>query len=89
MNEVRLLDMLLSIGWAAIGWWAKTTWEHLAKAKEEMAQLKEMLPKEYVRKADWDRATDKVTDSISDLKDEIGKRLDEIWREMKDKVDKK
>lgn len=92
---MRLLDFLLVVVSAGLGWWAKTVWEATKELERDLkivdksiADLEKALPKEYVRKADWDRATDAVTRSIHDMRIEIAGRLDGIWEELKGKADK-
>ena len=92
---MRLLDFLLVVISAGLGWWAKTVWEATKELEKDLktvdksiSDLEKGLPKEYVRKADWDRATDAVTKSIHDMKQELGARLDGIWEELKQKADK-
>ena len=93
--EMRILDFLLMLIAAGLGWWAKTIWEQVKELERDhramvrdMGELEKNLPKEYVRKADWDRATDAVTKSIHDMRTELNERLDGIWLELKGKADK-
>lgn len=88
MDQVRLLDMLLMLLAGSIGWWAKVIWDNLRQLEKDMRELERGIPKEYVRKSDWDRATDSVNIAILELKVEIGSRLDAIWDKLDDKADK-
>lgn len=88
MDQVRLLDLLIMVVAAGGGWWAKTMWDAQAAMHKDLGDLEKNLPKEYVRKADWDRATDAVTASIKELRSEMADRLDAIWHEIKGKADK-
>ena len=67
----------------------KSLWDATAALRHDLGDLEKNLPKEYVRKADWDRATDAVTESIREMRDEMSRRLDDIWRELKGKADKR
>lgn len=66
----------------------KTMWDAQAAQRKDFADLEKNLPKEYVRKIDWDRATDAVTESIKEMRAEMAGRLDMIWHELKGKQDK-
>lgn len=88
MDQVRLLDFLLMVIAAGGGWLLKSLWDATAALRKDLGDLEKNLPKEYVRKADWDRATDAVTESIRDMREEMSKRLDDIWHELKGKADK-
>lgn len=88
MDQVRLLDLLIMLVAAGGGWWAKTMWDAQATMRKDFGDLEKNLPKEYVRKADWDRATDAVTASIKEMRAEMADRLDQIWHELKGKADK-
>lgn len=85
---MRLLDLLLLVIGTGGGWWMKTMWDALQKMREDFATLEKNLPREYVRKIDWDRATDGVTASIKEMRAEMADRLDQIWHELKGKADK-
>ena len=93
--ELRVIDALIMLVSAGIGWWAKVIWESVRELERDhrvlvrdMGELEKALPKEYVRKDDWDRATDAVTKSIHDMRTELNERLDGIWLELKGKADK-
>lgn len=88
MDQVRLLDFLLMIVAAGMGWWAKIIWDNVRGLEKDMRELEKGLPREYVRKSDWDRATDSVNASIRELKSDLGTRLDAIWDKLDDKADK-
>lgn len=88
MDQVRLLDFLLMLVAGGGGWLLKSLWNATAALRKDLGDLEKNLPKEYVRKSDWDRATDSVTESIRDMREEMSKRLDDIWHELKCKADK-
>lgn len=88
MDQVRLLDFLLMVLATGGGWLLKSLWDATAALRKDLGDLEKNLPREYVRKVDWDRATDAVTESIRDMREEMTKRLDDIWHELKGKRDK-
>ena len=88
MENMRLIDFLLVIVSAALGWGGKVIWDSLSELRRDLRAIEVDLPKEYVRKSDWDRATDRVLAAIRELKQDIGDRMDAIWRKIDGKADK-
>ena len=88
MENMRLLDFLLVTISSGLGWFGKVLWDAVGQLRKDMTMLETNLPKEYVRKADWDRATDRLIQEIRDFRSEIAGQFDSLWREMKEKADK-
>lgn len=88
MDQLRLLDFLLMLVGAGSGFLIKVIWDGLTALRKDLGDLEKNLPREYVRKIDWDRATDAVTASIKEMRAEMADRLDQIWHELKGKADK-
>lgn len=62
---------------AALGWFAKALWDADKELRSDLSKLREELPQRYVLKDDIDKRFDR-----------IDKLLDQIWTELKGKVDK-
>lgn len=88
MDQLRLIDFLLMLVGAGGGFLIKVIWDAQTALREDLGDLEKNLPREYVRKIDWDRATDGVTASIKEMRAEMADRLDQIWHELKGKADK-
>jgi len=88
MESVRLLDFLIFALTGGLGWWAKALWDAVSEMRRDLRELESGIPKEYVRKADWDRSTDRVIAELREFREEIRDQFESIWREMKSKQDK-
>jgi hypothetical protein len=85
---MRLLDFLIFALSGLLGWVAKIAWDEVKQMRRDFVELEKGLPKEYVRKADWDRATDRIALEIRAFRDEMKDQFDSMWRELKSKADK-
>lgn len=88
MDAVRLLDLLIFALTAMLGWWGKALWDAVAEMRRDLRQLETAIPKEYVRRADWDRATDRVVTELREFREEFRDQFDAVWKELKTKIDK-
>jgi len=88
MDQMRLMDFLLALVSAGLGWWAKVMWDAVRELRRDLRELENGIPREYVRKTDWDRATDRISAEIHDLKTEVTGRMDAIWLKIDGKADK-
>ena len=49
-------DLLLSVSWAVmgvIGWFVRVLWEADKELRQDLAKLREEIPKEYVNRDDY------------------------------------
>ena len=89
MENMRLIDLLLSVVSAMLGWGGKVIWDAIKELRRDLRVIETELPREYVRKSDWDRATDRVLAELREMKADIGERMDAIWTKLDGKVDRK
>lgn len=89
MENMRLIDLLLSVVSAMLGWGGKVIWDAIKELRRDLRVMETELPREYVRKSDWDRATDRVLAELREMKADIGERMDAIWTKLDGKVDRK
>lgn len=89
MENMRLIDLLLSVVSAMLGWGGKVIWDVIKELRRDLRVIETELPREYVRKSDWDRATDRVLAELREMKADIGERMDAIWTKLDGKVDRK
>lgn len=89
MENMRLIDLLLSVVSAMLGWGGKVIWDAINELRRDLRVIETELPREYVRKAEWDRATDRVLAELREMKADIGERMDAIWTKLDGKADRK
>lgn len=89
MENMRLIDLLLSVVSAMLGWGGKVIWDAIKELRRDLRVIETELPREYVRKAEWDRATDRVLAELREMKADIGERMDAIWTKLDGKADRK
>ena len=88
MEPMRLLDFLIMVIFAGLGWWAKVIWGAVSELRRDLRGLEIGVPREYVRKVDSDHALDAVMQSIRDMREDVGQRLDAIWQKLNGKADR-
>jgi len=59
---------------AVLGWFAKTLWNAVQELKVDLAKLREELPTKYAQRDDFNQ---------------LGQELREMFREIRDKLDRK
>lgn len=88
MEPMRLIDFLLATVSAGLGWWGKIVWDSVKELRRDLRELENGVPREYVRKVDSDRALDAIMQSIRDMREDVGQRLDAIWQKLDGKADR-
>lgn len=76
MTMPELLQVLLSVGLAVIGWFARVLWSAVSELKEDLAKLKEALPIYYVRKDDFKEFRQSVMDCLHRIESLIAQKQD-------------
>jgi len=71
METQQLLNIILSVAMAVIGWLARELWAAVKDLKSDLSKLREDLPKEYVSKDDYRQ-------DIRELKDIMNKVFDRL-----------
>ncbi len=77
MDSVTLINLLMGIGFAVLGWFARELWSAVKALREDMIKLKEDVSLYYVRK-----------DDFKDFRSEILGFLQRIENKLDTKVDK-
>lgn len=88
MEPMRLIDFLLAAVSASLGWWGKIVWESVKELRRDLRDLENGIPREYVRKSDWDRATDRISEEIRVLREEMGAQMSRLFEKLDGKADK-
>lgn len=71
MEPQTLINYILGIASAAIGWFARELWTAVKDLKSDLAKLREELPKTYVTRDDF-------REDMRELKDMLGKIFDKL-----------
>lgn len=66
----------------------KNTWDSIKSLQLDMRNLMDDLPETYVRRDDFDRATDRVLDQIKQYRDDNARQLQRIEDKLDRKADK-
>jgi hypothetical protein len=66
----------------------KTTWDSIKSLQSEVRDVMDTIPKEYVRRDDFDKATDRVLDQIRQYREEQRQGLQRIEDKLDRKADK-
>jgi hypothetical protein len=61
---------------AAIGWFARQLWEANKEIRQDLAKLREELPKHYVSKDDFRDAIREVKDLLVAINDKLDRKAD-------------
>lgn len=72
----EILQILLSVGLAAIGWFARVLWGAVAELKDDLAKLKQDLPVYYVRKDDFKEFRQSVIDCLHRIEALVAQKQD-------------
>lgn len=64
MTSQELIQLLLGIGIAGIGWFARVLWSAVHELKNDLSKLREDLPIHYVRRDDFREFRHNVMDAL-------------------------
>ena len=76
--DQEFINWVFAICSGVFGWFGREMWSAVKELKADLAKLREELPKEYVAKVDIEKRFDK-----------LDRVLEQIWHELRDKMDKK
>lgn len=77
MDNQHLINVLLGLSMAVVGWFARELWSAVKELKADLAKLREDLPREYVLRSDY-------REDIRDIKAMLAK----IFEKLENKADK-
>ena len=69
MDNQALLNILFSSTGLVLGWFLRELWTAVKELKQDLAKLREELPKEYISKDDYRQDIKELKDMISKLFD--------------------
>lgn len=76
MEVGEILQLVLSLGLAAMGWFARVLWGAVSELKDDLAKLKETLPIYYVRKDDFKEFRQSVMDCLHRIEALLAQKQD-------------
>lgn len=76
MTMGEILQVLFSVGLAAMGWFARVLWGAVSELKDDLAKLKQDLPVYYVRKDDFKEFRQSVIDCLHRIEELVSKKQD-------------
>ena len=71
MEPQNLIDTILGVGFAVLGWFARELWAAVKELKADLSKLREDLPKSYVARDDY-------RDDLNEIKSMLGKIFDKL-----------
>jgi len=77
MSDQQIINGLFSVVFVCFGWYAREMWSAVKDLKQDLAKLREQLPREYVPKDDY----------RADIK-ELKEMLTRVFDRLDDKADK-
>lgn len=76
MEVTSLFEIFLSLGLAAVGWFARILWAAVSELKDDLAKLKEDLPIYYVRKDDFKEFRQSVMECLHRIEALVAQKQD-------------
>jgi hypothetical protein len=76
MTETEALQYVLGIGLAVLGWFARVLWTAVQELKNDLAEIKEMLPIYYVRKDDFKDFKHSVMEALQRIENLLYQKAD-------------
>ncbi len=77
MENQTLINYLVMLGAAVLGWLWKTLWNAVERLKSDLKDLEVKLPEVYAQRVDIDKRFDRME-----------ALLDKIWSKLDDKADR-
>lgn len=76
MDLQSIINLGIGIGFTAVGWWAKTVWNAVQELKNDLAKLREELPKVYVPKDDFKEFAREIKSLLVTISDKLDHKVD-------------
>jgi len=75
--DQTFINFALAAASSVLGWWAREMWTSVKELKNDLAKLREELPRDYCIKTEFDKRFDRME-----------RVLDKIWEKLDCKADK-
>jgi hypothetical protein len=76
MEIQQLLNVVLSVAMAVVGWFARELWAAVKELKMDLSKLREDLPKAYVTKDDYRQDIRELKEIMNKVFDKLEHKLD-------------
>lgn len=76
MDTQVLINILIGIGAAVLGWLWKTLWNSVERMKQDVKELEVRLPEIYVQKIDLERRFDKLDAALERIYEKLEAKQD-------------
>jgi hypothetical protein len=76
MNTNEILQFVLGMGLAVLGWFARVIWGAVTELKDDLAKLRQELPVHYVMKDDFKEFRQSVIDCLHRIEEIVAKKQD-------------
>ena len=76
MNSQEMIQLMLGVGIAGVGWFARMLWSAVQELKNDLGKLREDLPIYYVRKDDFREFRHNVMESLQRIENLLQGKAD-------------
>ncbi len=76
MDTQELINSVLVCISAVTGWFARELWNAVKELKQDLAKLREEMPKDYVMKEDYRRDIYEIKEYLSKIFDRLDNKAD-------------
>jgi len=76
MDLQTVVNLGIGLGFTAVGWWAKTVWNAVQELKNDLAKLREELPKVYVPKDDFKDFAREIKQLLLGISEKLDHKVD-------------
>ena len=74
--EQNLINFTLFVIAGFGGWFGKTVWDSIRATNTGMAEFREEVAKDYVRKDDFNRVADRLFEKLDLIHDKLDRKMD-------------
>ena len=76
MDNQHLVNVLVGLSLAVIGWFARELWAAVKELKTDLALLRETLPRLYVSRDDYREDIKSIKDMLEKIFDKLDRKVD-------------
>ena len=76
MDIQHIIDLILGVGLAVMGWFARELWSAVKELKSDLSKLREDLPTTYVTKDDYREDMREIKSMLNKIFDKLDGKQD-------------
>lgn len=76
MDIQHIIDLILGVGLAVMGWFARELWSAVKELKSDLSKLREQLPATYVTKDDYREDMKEIKGLLNKISDKLDNKQD-------------